>query len=252
MTVKPDDGGLPLVISSTADPSDRQPRRNEPCPCGSGKRFKDCHGRLQAAAVSTARADAVNASAKAEAAAALARGEHEAAARSARRAVERHPPDPEAWNLLGLALEPSDPAAARAAWDKALALAPRDAEAHFRIGDFERRLGRHEAAIAAYRAALATGSRHPVLLNNLGLALRSTGRLDEAARSFIQALEQAPTLAQAHANLGDVLREQHRFAAAIPHYTRALELEPGVGQLWVNLGVCRHRIGLFDAAREAF
>jgi protein O-GlcNAc transferase len=240
-----DDRELGRVITNVAHQRDRQPRRNQPCPCGSGRRFKDCHGRLESGLAE--RADA-----KADAGTALARGDHEAAAQGARRAIESAPRDPEAWNLLGLALEPSDPAAARAAWERAIALAPGDAEAHFRIGDFERRLGRHDAAIAAYRAALATGSKHPVLLNNVGLSLRAIGQLDEAARCFEQALEAAPDLAQAHANLGDVLREQHRFAAAMPHYMRALELEPGVAQLWINLGVCRHRAGLFDSAREAF
>ena len=233
------------MTTPVADPHDRHPRRNEPCPCGSGKRFKDCHGSLVA---DTAGAP----EAKAKAKAALARGDRYAAAQSAQRATETSPQDPEAWNLLGLALEASEPPAARAAWERAIALAPGEAEAHFRIGDFERRLGRHEAAVAAYRAALATGSGHPVLLNNLGLSLRASGRLDEAARCFGQALEAAPDLAQAHANLGDILRERHRFAAAIPHYTRALELEPGVPRLWINLGVCRHRAGAFAAAREAF
>jgi protein O-GlcNAc transferase len=244
-TVDRDDRKCGDVITNAADQPARQPRRNEPCSCGSGRRFKDCHGRLEAGP--PGRADA-----KADARSALARGDREAAAQSARRATESTPRDPEAWNLLGLALEAGDPAAARAAWEQALALAPGDAEAHFRIGDFERRHGRHDAAIAAYRAALAMGSKHPVLLNNAGLSLRATGQLDEAARCFGQALEAAPDLAQAHANLGDVLREQHRFAAAIPCYVRALELEPGVAQLWINLGVCRHRAGLFGAAREAF
>ena len=238
------DDGVRHVIANGAE-RERQPRRNEPCPCGSGKRFKDCHGQLgaEAAASPTAKEEAKNA---------LARGERSAAARSARAAIERDPRDPEAWNLLGLALEPDDAVAARAAWEKALALSPGNAEAHFRIGDLERRLGRHEAAIAAYRAALGTGLRHPVLLNNLGLALRAAGRVDEAARSFAQALEIEPSLAQAHANLADVLREQHRFMAAIPHYTAALELEPQVAQLWLNLGVARHRAGLLGAARQAF
>lgn len=216
-------------------------RRNEPCPCGSGKRFKDCHGQLGATAADKERARAQ-----------LARGEREAAATSARRALEASPEDAEAWNLLGQCIEPNEPEAARAAWQRAIALAPRDPEAHFRIGDFERRRGAHEAAIAAYRAALATGSRHPVLLNNLGLSLQAQGRLDEAGRCFAQAVERAPDLAQGHANLGDVLREQHRFAAAIGAYTRALALDAGVAQLWLNLGVCQHRAGAFAAARASF
>jgi preprotein translocase subunit SecA len=27
--------------------SDRKVGRNEPCPCGSGKKYKQCHGRIQ-------------------------------------------------------------------------------------------------------------------------------------------------------------------------------------------------------------
>ena len=30
---------------------DKKPRPNDPCPCGSGKKFKQCHGRLQGAAI---------------------------------------------------------------------------------------------------------------------------------------------------------------------------------------------------------
>jgi predicted O-linked N-acetylglucosamine transferase (SPINDLY family) len=217
-------------------------RRNDPCPCGSGKRFKDCHGSLGA----TPAAD------KDLARTQLAKGDRDGAALSARRAIENNPGDFGAWNILGLCLEASEPDAARAAWQRAIALAPHDPEAHFRIGDIERRIGDHEAAIAAYRAALATGSRHPVLLNNLGLSLQERGSLDEAARSFAEAVEREPDLAQAHANLGDVLRRQRRFAGAIGAYTRALALNPGVAQLWLNLGVCQHRAGAFGAARESF
>ena len=218
-------------------------RRNDPCPCGSGKRFKDCHGRLGANALEND---------KARAREELERGERIAATQSARRATEADARDHEAWNLLGLCLETTDPEGARAAWQTAVALAPHEAEGHFRIGDLERRRGDHAAALAAYRAALATGSRHPVLLNNLGLSLQALDRLEEAAGAFSEAAERAPDMAQAHANLADVMREQHRFGEAIVAYTRALALEPRVARLWVNLGACRHRAGLFDAAREAF
>jgi preprotein translocase subunit SecA len=30
---------------------DKKPRPNDPCPCGSGKKYKQCHGRLQPAAI---------------------------------------------------------------------------------------------------------------------------------------------------------------------------------------------------------
>ena len=47
-----DDGSVseetgPLNLSAS-DPNAQMPRvgRNDPCPCGSGKRFKECHGKL--------------------------------------------------------------------------------------------------------------------------------------------------------------------------------------------------------------
>jgi preprotein translocase subunit SecA len=44
-SVSEDTGPLNLAAS---DPNAQMPRvgRNDPCPCGSGKRFKECHGRL--------------------------------------------------------------------------------------------------------------------------------------------------------------------------------------------------------------
>src|SRR5215204_802769 len=38
---------MPMVVTPA-------PRRNEPCPCGSNRRFKDCHGRLARGAAFTA------------------------------------------------------------------------------------------------------------------------------------------------------------------------------------------------------
>jgi predicted O-linked N-acetylglucosamine transferase (SPINDLY family) len=182
----------------------------------------------------------------------LAGGERETAAASARRAIEADPGDAEAWTVLGLCLEALEPEPALAAWQKAIALAPGDPEPHFRIGDFERRRRRYDAAIAAYRAALATGSQHPVLLNNLGLALQEQGQLDEAMRCFAAAAQQQPDMAPAHANLGDALRLQHRFTEAIAAYTRASVLAPNVARLWLNLGVCQYRAGALTGARASF
>ncbi len=191
-------------------------------------------------------------SAKELARAELARGERQAAAATARRAVVADPGDAQAWTLLGVCLEALEPAEALAAWNRAIALAPHDAEPYFRLGDFERRRGRHDQAVAAYRAALGTGFEHPALRNNLGLALQAQGRLDEATDAFAAATRLQPDMAPAHANLGDALRARHRTAEAIASYRRACALAPDVARLWVNLGVCQHRIGALADARQSF
>jgi protein O-GlcNAc transferase len=223
---------------------DYEVRRNDPCPCGSGKRYKECHGLLRAAQVVPG--------AGAAARALLAQGRIEDAARSAQHAVEFDAADAEAWTVLGLSLESAAPDKALAAWEKAAALAPQRPEAHFRIGDFRRRRGEYGAAIACYEAALAAGSTHSVLLNNLGLALQQTGRLAEAEHCYRRALEQQPGLVEANANLADLLRVEHRYADAAAWYARAAALSPDVASLWLNLGACQHRTGALTSARTSF
>src|SRR6266508_2648651 len=109
---------------------DNNIRRNDSCPCGSGRRYKDCHGALRPEG-----SESLSEIARAG----LAQGRLEEAARDARAAIERDATDADAWTVLGLALEAAQPDAALDAWHRAIALAPRQPEAHFRIGDFRRR-----------------------------------------------------------------------------------------------------------------
>ena len=96
---------------------DNDIRRNDPCPCGSGRRYKNCHGALQVRAT-----DSPALIARAQfAAGAIAEAE-----RSARAAVERDETDADAWTVLGMCIEASQPDAALAAFEKAVALADSD------------------------------------------------------------------------------------------------------------------------------
>ncbi|TMI05365.1 MAG: tetratricopeptide repeat protein [Betaproteobacteria bacterium] len=222
---------------------DNNIRRNDSCPCGSGRRYKDCHGALRPAG-----SESLSEIARAG----FAQGRLEEAARDARAAIERDSTDAEAWTVLGLALEAAQPDAALDAWLRAVALAPRQPEAHFRIGDFRRRRGEHDVAIAAYEAAIEAGSTHPVLLNNLGLSLQAQGRFDAAADRYREAIALQPDLLPAHANLGDVLSTRHRYAEAAASYARAAALNPNLAALWNNLGFCQRRAGAPTAARTSF
>jgi len=234
-------GGKPSAPE--APPIPEEIRRTAPCPCGSGKRYKDCHGALKAPAARPPGEAAREL---------LARGNFADAARAARAAVDLDPGDADAWTVLGLALEATEPEAAVAAWQTAVAVEPGKAEAHFRVGDFRRRRGEYDAAVAAYEAAVEAGSAHPVLLNNLGLALQQRSRFADAERSYREALRHAPDLVEAHANLADLLRLQRRHPEAAERYARALSIEPGVAALWLNLGVCQHQMGDLGGARTSF
>jgi protein O-GlcNAc transferase len=225
-------------------------RRNNPCPCGSGRRYKECHGRNDAGATpmpARAQADFHRTQARAS----LASGLFADAAASARRAIALDANNADAWVVLGLGLEAAEPDAALSAWEKAVAVAPGNAEGHFRIGDFHRRRRNYAAAVASYRVALAAGANHPVLFNNLGLALQEQGQAAEAEACYRKAIQQQPSLFEGRVNLGDLLSRGRRFAEAVRAYEQALALKPMAAAVWQNQGLCQHRMGALAQAEAS-
>ena len=226
--------------------------RNAPCPCGSGKRYKDCHGRSgqevgepvtaesllrdaqvafatgqaprayellsRAAALAPERSDLIRERARVE----LALGRTEVSEASCRSALDRAPDDPIGWNLLGEILARSDGSAAEAAWQRALELDPDSAETHFHLGNAARRRGMLDAAIAHYEHALRSAPSHAGVLNNLGLALQSLGQLDRAEGCYREVLDVDPPHADALANLATLLHDQNRVDEAVDAYNRAV------------------------------
>jgi len=228
--------------------------RNDPCPCGSGKKYKKCHGLEPTPAPATAAGPQASTRESAHARALFAKGDVAGAATVARRAIAIDANNADAYVVLGMSQEAGDPAAALEAWQRAVAIAPSSPEAHFRIGNVERRRKNGPAAVGAYRAALGAGLRHPVLFNNLGLALQDPGPQHdtvEAERCYRAALEIQPSMIEALANLADLLSQRARFADAVPLYEKAVTLNDGVAALWQNLGLAYYRLGVQSRASSA-
>src|SRR5208282_1337513 len=210
-------GKSPLPANPLTHPMLPPTARTAPCPCGSGKRYKDCHGAPAAA------------DAKAllqEAQAAFAAGNRAAAEALSGRLLELAPTLAPAWNLLGEIRNPTDRAAAIDAWWRALSLDPGNAEASFHLGNREREDGAHGAAIIHYEFALRGAPQHAALLNNLGLSYKATGALDRAEASFRAALGAQPRHAEALINLAHLLFLRERYAEAIATVERLQALSP--------------------------
>lgn len=106
-----------------------QPRRLDPCPCGSGKRYKDCHGSLSAPPAAPQPAFFT------EALALRGRGDSAAALERIDAALREMPQGAPVHNLRGLLLQDLMRLdAAAAAFDTALSLAPQLVEAHVNRG----------------------------------------------------------------------------------------------------------------------
>jgi Tfp pilus assembly protein PilF len=182
-------------------------RRNDPCPCGSGKRFKDCHGRegMAAPAALAPRPGAATPEEKLrEAMAARGRGE------------------------LPVAL---------ALFDEVLAAFPGNAQVRAIRGLTLCNLDRFDEGLAEMHAARAAEPRNADLLCNLGVVYLAQGRLDESREAFEQSLAIQPRGADALSNLGLVLRERGDFAGAERLAREALDARPGFVQARFNLGM---------------
>jgi tetratricopeptide (TPR) repeat protein len=197
--------------------------RNSACPCGSGKRYKDCCGRLAAA-----RRLPDDAVALVNEANALARaGRVSEAAAGYLDALALRPDFVEAHANLGeLLLEQGQPEQAAASCARALAIQPDFAPAHQTLAKSRLLQDRFDEAALHARRAIAIRAEFAESHNTLGNALMKLSHLDEALASFRRAIALKPIFAEAHMNLAGALRSIGQLDAAAAGYQRVLELNP--------------------------
>ena len=242
--------------------------RNAPCPCGSGRRYKECHGALDPAGLSIAAksdpreliAQALEAVGRSDCLGRRARrarggGSRFAASRrgacaGARRAraqtifPKRSTPATAPSRSCPITLrstrpahEPSSAKAATAEAQqsvrRALALAPDDAGAWTLLG---------RALLAP--EGIAGGSR--------SAANGATGDIAAAEAAWRSALALDPANAEAMFYLGNAARERGESTEAIRIYEDALAHHPRDAQLLNNLGLALEQSGDTDAARKRY
>ena len=137
----------------------------------------------------------------------------DARAAEAQRAFER-----------ALDLEDRDPAAARAAYARALALDPALADAYVNLGRLAHEAGDASEAVRLYRSALSRAPEDPVIHFNLALALEDTDGAAAALPHYERALALDPDFADAHYNLAGLCEQLGRKADALRHYRRYRDL----------------------------
>jgi tetratricopeptide (TPR) repeat protein len=111
----------------------------------------------------------------------------------------------------GLALEASDPAAAMAAYRRAVAARPDLADAHNNLGRLHHDAGDLSAAEACYRRALAADATPALYHFNLGVVLEDRGDARGAIAAYERAIALDSMLADAHFNLARQLEQLGRI-----------------------------------------
>ncbi|HEX7466619.1 MAG TPA: tetratricopeptide repeat protein [Usitatibacter sp.] len=189
-------------------------RRNDPCPCGSGARYKDCHGKLGAAPAALGADEAFQ------------------------RAMEAH--------------RRRQPQAAIALFDVALAADPGNAFAlHFK-GYGLCQLGRFDEGLPLLERALAAQPRNADFHGNLGIIHYVLGDLARAIPAFERAIALAPRMAEAYSNLAMARRDAGDPERALADVRRALELNPQLPAARLNYAMILLALGRFAEAWPAY
>ena len=217
------------------------PARNDPCPCGSGKKFKQCCGQKRAREEPATAADL-----RLLAGLADSRRFLELESR-ALEAIGRFPDSGPAWKALSVALRMQGKDALHAL-QKAAELLPADAEAQCNLGNALRHGGRLDEAVARYRQAIRNEPAYIEARHNLGNAQLALGRFDEAAASYREVLQINPNIAESHSNLGNALLALGRPEEAAASYRRALALNPELASAHSNLGDALRELGQSEQA----
>lgn len=177
--------------------------RNDPCPCGSGKRYKQCCGALRDAGGTSTFATETP-----EALLGAAMQQHHAGRLDVARSLYEKilklaPGHPIATQYLGvLAMQEGHPDLGEAMIRQALLSCPEIPDFHNNLGLCLRLQGRLAEAIACYRQSIALNPAYVEAYNNLGLDLQASGDVQAAIESFETAVRLLPEFAEAHWNLG--------------------------------------------------
>jgi len=130
---------------------------------------------------------------------------------------QKEPATAEAWFEQGWELEDEDPAAAIAAYRRALELAPDLPDIHLNLGRLLHEKGELAAAELCYRRAVELAPDEPVAAFDLGVALQDQRRFAEAAAAYSRALALDDSFADAHYNLSAVYEALGDRQAAFRH-----------------------------------
>lgn len=112
--------------------------------------------------------------------------------------------------------------------------------------------GQYTAAVQRLCGVLAIDPKHALAHNRLGAAFVNLGRYQEAEQEFRRAIELEPQFAKPHFNLGIVLFWKGDLEAAQAAYLRTVELDPENVEALVSLGMTLGTAGCLDNARSCF
>ena len=206
-------------------PNARQPNRNDPCPCGSGLRYKKCCGRLVLGDESQAPVD-TNQLLR-EGIRFLELGDDTQAGDLFRRILQKQPGHSDALQYLGMVeLRDGKLAEAETLLRQAVESDPANDVAYGNFALLLWEAKRPDEAYAYCEKAISLNPDNVQARNLIAVILEDRKRYEEAEQHLNKAIASQPDFAEAYYNLASVLIEMGRFREAFGHIHKTIVLDP--------------------------
>ncbi len=208
--------------------------RNDPCPCGSGKKYKQCCEQTGASPIQSAAqlSQPLSQTLSPQQALQSAMAQHQAgnlvqAELLYKQVLRAQPKQADALHLLGLiAKQKGDFKSAVQLIKQSLVENPNYVEAYVNLGATYQEQDNLSEAADCYRKALMLRPNYAEVHSNLGLVLKAQNSLHASAQSFITALTLTPSSAEVFTNLDALLKEQAAPDEALIYYRQVLAISP--------------------------
>jgi len=207
-----------LQVTATPAEETPQPARNEPCPCGTEIKYKNCCGILNLAIPD--RPDAVDLESE--------------------------------FVQAQEALNKNDPTRAKQSCISLLNQLPGHVRALQMLYNIVRQENNQAAAEALVRRLVQLMPQNDWPASELAMLLYERRELVEAEQHARNVVRLAPKNAQGHNLMGMILSDTSRLQAGEFHYRKALELHGPLGKLCANLGFNLKGQGKIDEADKLY
>jgi predicted O-linked N-acetylglucosamine transferase (SPINDLY family) len=183
----------------------KKTNHNDPCPCGSHKKYKHCCGSKTSTTATSLPPSQLS------------------ILIDLKNAVEHHQA-----GRLDLA---------EAVYQRVLHSTPQQADALHLLGLLNHQRGNNQTAVELISQAIQAKPSEPIFYSNLGNALYALGKLEQAATWQLQSLQMQPNNAEFYINLGTTLQAQGKLPEAVACYQKALQLQPDFAPAYRNLAL---------------
>ena len=173
--------------------------------------------------------------------------------KKAKQLITQYPQSIFLWNILGLTNAGIKKLnEAEKCFQTTIKLKPDFVEAHYNLGNAQKKLGKHSAALASYAQAIKLKPDFVEAHNNLGNTQKELGKHSDAVASYAQAIKLKPNFALAYNNLGKTQKELGKHSAAVASYAQAIKLKPDFVEAHNNLGNTQKELGKHSDAVASY